>query len=55
MISGAKSDSGTALVFSPAVGYAWRNGLDIAVKYEGYAAKGNVGYVDIRLAYGFKL
>lgn len=55
MISGAKSDSGTALVFSPAVGYAWRNGLDAAVKYEGYSAKRTIGYIGIRFAYGFKL
>jgi hypothetical protein len=46
---------GTAFAFSPAIGYAWSNGLDLAAKYEGYSNNGTVGYAGIRLAYGFKL
>lgn len=43
-------------VFSPAVGYSWSNGLDLAAKYEGIPMNGvTVGYAGIRLAYGFKL
>lgn len=52
---GTKSGSGTAFVFSPAIGYAWSNGLDLAAKYEGYSNNGTAGYAGIRLAYGFKL
>jgi hypothetical protein len=44
--------SGTEFVYSPALGYSWSNGLDLAAKYEGI---GNTGYAGIRLAYGFKL
>ncbi|WP_316766306.1 outer membrane beta-barrel protein [Pedobacter frigiditerrae] len=47
--------SGTDFVYSPALGYAWSNGLDLAAKYEGIASGGTNGYVGIRLAYGFKL
>lgn len=48
--------AGTAFVYSPAVGYAWDNGLDLGVKYEGLSQNGmNNGYVGLRLAYGFKL
>lgn len=48
--------AGTAFVYSPAVGYAWSNGLDVGVKYEGLSQNGsNNGYVGLRLAYGFKL
>ena len=52
---GTKSGSGTAFVFSPAIGYSWSNGLDLAAKYEGYSNNGTAGYAGIRLAYGFKL
>lgn len=46
----------TSFVYSPAVGYSWANGLDLAAKYEGLARNSsNSGYVGIRLAYGFKL
>jgi hypothetical protein len=54
-ISGAKSDRGTTLVFSPAIGYAWNNGLDLGAKYEGYSNNSNIHYIGIRLAYGIKL
>lgn len=49
------SYSGTNFVFSPALGYAWSNGLDLGVKYEGISNNGTEGYVGLRLAYGFKL
>lgn len=50
------SYSGTSFVYSPAIGYAWSNGLDLGVKYEGLSKNSsNTGYVGVRLAYGFKL
>ena len=46
----------TGFVYSPAIGYSWSNGLDLAAKYEGMSNNGfNSGYTGIRLAYGFKL
>lgn len=48
--------AGTAFVYSPAIGYSWANGLDLAAKYEALSRNStNDGYVGIRLAYGFKL
>jgi len=47
--------SGTNFVYSPAIGYSWSNGLDLAAKYEGVSNGGSTGYVGLRLAYGFKL
>jgi hypothetical protein len=53
---GVGDNSGTAFVFSPAIGYSWSNGLDLAAKYEGLSDNGATGgYVGLRLAYGFKL
>lgn len=52
---GTKSGSGTSFVYSPAIGYAWANGLDLAAKYEGYSNNGSIGFAGIRLAYGFSL
>jgi hypothetical protein len=53
---GTNSGAGTSFVWSPAIGYAWSNGLDLGVKYEGLSRDGvNNGYVGLRLAYGFKL
>jgi hypothetical protein len=53
---GTNKGAGTSFVYSPAIGYAWDNGLDLGVKYEGLAKDGmNNGYVGLRLAYGFKL
>lgn len=53
---GTNEGSGTSFVYSPALGYAWSNGLDLGVKYEGLAKDGNsTGYVGLRLAYGFSL
>ncbi|MBB2144974.1 hypothetical protein GM921_05740 [Pedobacter sp. LMG 31464] len=48
-------NTGTSFVYSPAIGYSWSNGLDLAAKYEGYSNNGSIGYAGIRLAYGFKL
>ncbi|RZL44179.1 MAG: hypothetical protein EOP00_20905, partial [Pedobacter sp.] len=44
----AGDNSGTSFVYSPAIGYSWSNGLDLAAKYEGYSNNGNVGYAGIR-------
>lgn len=53
---GTNEGSKTSFVYSPAVGYAWSNGLDLGVKYEGLAQNGtSTGYVGLRLAYGFSL
>lgn len=53
---GTDSGSGTNFIFSPAIGYSWSNGLDLAAKYEGIPMNGGtIGYAGIRLAYGFKL
>jgi hypothetical protein len=53
---GTKSGSGTSFVYSPAVGYAWSNGLDLGLKYEGLAQNGtSTGFFGLRLAYGFSL
>lgn len=50
------SGGGTSFVYSPALGYSWSNGLDLAAKYEGLSNNGvSNGYVGLRLAYGFKL
>ncbi len=38
------------VMFSPALGYALHNGLDIAVKFEAFR---NESYAGIRLGYGF--
>ncbi|WP_316800314.1 hypothetical protein [Pedobacter frigidisoli] len=53
---GTNKGAGTSFVYSPALGYAWSNGLDLGVKYEGLARDGgSTGYVGLRLAYGFSL
>ncbi|WP_293299534.1 outer membrane beta-barrel protein [Pedobacter sp. UBA4863] len=53
---GTNKGAGTSFVYSPAIGYAWNNGLDLSAKYEGLSKDGaNNGYVGLRLAYGFKL
>ncbi|GGI25906.1 outer membrane beta-barrel protein [Pedobacter mendelii] len=52
---GTNKGSGTSFVYSPAIGYSWSNGLDLAAKYEGYSNNGSIGYAGIRLAYGFSL
>ena len=53
---GTSTGGGTSFVYSPALGYSWANGLDLAAKYEGLRQNSsNTGYVGLRLAYGFKL
>ncbi|WP_443938956.1 outer membrane beta-barrel protein [Pedobacter sp. MW01-1-1] len=53
---GTNEGSGTSFVYSPAIGYAWSNGLDLGVKYEGLSRNSsNTGFVGLRLAYGFAL
>lgn len=53
---GTNKGAGTSFVYSPAIGYAWSNGLDLGVKYEGLSKNSvNNGWVGLRLAYGFKL
>ncbi|PWS33416.1 outer membrane beta-barrel protein [Pedobacter paludis] len=53
---GTAEGSGTAFVYSPALGYAWSNGLDLGLKYEGLSQNGGTnGYFGLRLAYGFSL
>jgi len=53
---GVTNASGTAFLYSPAVGYSWSNGLDLGVKYEGLSRdNNNTGQVALRIAYGFKL
>lgn len=53
---GTDTGAGTSFVYSPAVGYSWANGLDLAAKYEGLAKNSTTtGYFGLRLAYGFKL
>lgn len=50
------SGGGTSFLYSPALGYSWSNGIDLAAKYEGLSNNGvSNGYVGLRLAYGFKL
>ncbi len=50
------SESGTEFIYSPALGYAWSNGVDLAAKYEGFnIGNRTTGYFGLRLAYGFKL
>lgn len=53
---GTSSGAKTTLVYSPAIGYAWSNGLDLGAKLEGISRSNfNTGYIGLRLAYGFKL
>ena len=44
----------TNLIYSPAIGYAFKNRLDVAVKYEGFWTGINwKGYEGVRVAYAF--
>lgn len=53
---GTKSDQGTALVYAPGIGLGFNNGVDLGLRYEGFAQNGNnLGQVALRLAYGFNL
>lgn len=53
---GTDKGQGTALVYAPGIGLGFNNGVDVGVRYEGFAQDGNnLGQVALRLAYGFKL
>lgn len=57
---GVTNGAKTGFLYSPAIGYAWSNGLDLGLKYEGVskgtnAGPNNINQVALRLAYGFKL
>ncbi len=46
----------TAFVYAPGVGIGFNNGLDLGLRYEGFAANNsNIGQVALRIAYGFNL
>ncbi|WP_374164896.1 hypothetical protein [Arcticibacter sp. MXS-1] len=52
---GTNEGAKTSFVWSPSIGWAFRNGLDVGVKYEDYAKDGYPQQVALRLAYGFNL
>jgi len=53
---GTKENQETSFVYSPSVGLAFGNGLDLSLKYEDYTKyKGYASQLALRLAYGFKL
>ena len=53
---GTDKGQGTALVYAPGIGLGFNNGLDLGVRYEGFAQNDtNLGQVALRLAYGFNL
>lgn len=47
--------SETSFVWSPSIGWAFTNGLDIGVKYEDYTKYDPTKQVALRIAYGFNL
>jgi len=58
IIGVSPSGVGTGFLYSPSVGYAWSNGIDLGVRYEGNTTKfldKSLSQVALRLAYGFKL
>jgi len=44
---------GTAFVYAPGIGYAWSNGLEAGVRYEGWSKNGTVSQLGLRIAYSF--
>ena len=48
-----QSGGGTAFVYAPGVGYNFGGGVDLGVRYEGWAHSGTVSQVAARLAYSF--
>lgn len=53
---GTDKGQGTALVYAPGVGLGFNNGIDLGLRYEGFAQNGiNLAQVALRIAYGFKL
>ena len=50
------ADDNTSFVYSPSVGFAFANGLDVSLKYEDYTKyEGYASPLALRIAYGFKL
>jgi len=45
----------TSFVWSPSIGWAFTNGLDLGIKYEDYTKFHTTKQVAFRIAYGFKL
>ena len=53
---GTNEGAGTSFVWSPGVGYAFNNGLDLSLRYEGFTKDGStLGQTALRIAYGFRL
>ncbi|MDB5120358.1 MAG: hypothetical protein JWN56_1576 [Sphingobacteriales bacterium] len=53
---GTDKGQGTALVYAPGIGVGFNKGIDLGLRYEGFAQNGsNLGQVALRIAYGFKL
>lgn len=52
---GTDSGTGTSFVWSPSLGWAFSNGLDVGVKYEDYTKYDQTKQVALRIAYGFNL
>ena len=53
---GTDEGQGTALVYAPGIGVGTNTGIDLGLRYEGFAQDDvNLGQVALRVAYGFKL
>ncbi|WP_256006416.1 MULTISPECIES: hypothetical protein [Pedobacter] len=51
-----EDNGSTAFLWAPGVGYAFDNGLDLGLRYEGAEFDGGgIGQVAFRIAYGFRL
>ncbi len=50
---GTKSGTGTFFAYSPGIGYNFGGGVDLGVRYEGWAHDGTISQVAARLAYSF--
>lgn len=53
---GTDKGQGAALVYAPGIGVGFNKGIDLGLRYEGFAQNGsNLAQVALRLAYGFNL
>lgn len=53
---GTDTGQGTALVYAPGIGVGFNHGIDLGLRYEGFAQNGsNLDQIALRLAYGFRL
>ena len=53
---GTDKGQGTALVYAPGIGVGFNKGIDLGLRYEGFAQNSsNLGQVALRIAYGFPL